>query len=56
MLSADYFDEQAVSDEDIRHITSVLTVVGGRVVHDTGVLRPESVGDNASESGARTQL
>ena len=39
VLSADYFDDRAVSDEDIRHITSVLTVVGGRVVHDDGILR-----------------
>ena len=39
VLSDDYFDEQAVSDDDIRHITSVLTVVGGEVVHDAGQLR-----------------
>ena len=38
VLSDDYFDEQTVSDEQIRSITSVLTVVGGRIVHDTGVL------------------
>ncbi len=38
VLSDDYFDEQAVSDDDIRHITSLLTVVGGRVVHNTGTL------------------
>ncbi len=38
VLSDDYFDEQAVSDDEIRHISSVLTVVGGNVVHDAGVL------------------
>lgn len=38
VLSDDYFDEQAVSDDDIRHITSILTIVGGRVMHDTGLL------------------
>lgn len=34
-LSDDYF---TVSDEGLKDIRSVLTVVGGRVVHDTGVL------------------
>ncbi|KAK0721040.1 amidohydrolase family-domain-containing protein [Lasiosphaeris hirsuta] len=33
VLSDDYF---AVSDEQLKDITSVLTVVGGVVVHDTG--------------------
>jgi predicted amidohydrolase YtcJ len=33
VLSSDYFDADAVSDEDIKRITSVLTVVDGRVVH-----------------------
>jgi predicted amidohydrolase YtcJ len=36
VLSEDYFDEQAVSDEGIKHIGSVLTVVGGNVVHGSG--------------------
>jgi predicted amidohydrolase YtcJ len=31
VLSGDYFDAKAVSDEDIKKIRSVLTVVGGRV-------------------------
>lgn len=35
VLSDDYF---AVPDEEIRRLRSVLTVVGGRVVHDEGVL------------------
>ena len=33
VLSADYFDEDATSDEDLRAIHSVLTVVGGQIVH-----------------------
>ncbi len=33
VLSDDYFDADAVSDEAIRDIVSVLTVVGGDVVH-----------------------
>ncbi len=36
VLSDDYF---TVPTDDIRSITSVLTVVGGRIVHDAGVLR-----------------
>lgn len=34
MLDADYFDPAAVSDEKIKSIKSLLTVVGGKVVHD----------------------
>jgi len=33
VLSADYFDAGAVTDADIKRITSVLTIVGGQVVH-----------------------
>lgn len=33
VLSADYFDADAVPDEAIKRITSVLTVVDGRIVH-----------------------
>lgn len=33
VLSADYFDGKAVSDEGIKKIQSVLTIVGGRVVY-----------------------
>jgi predicted amidohydrolase YtcJ len=33
VLSDDYFDEDAVSDEEIKDIRSVLTVVGGEVVY-----------------------
>ena len=38
VLEADIFDPAAVPDDQIRHMTSVLTVVGGEVVHDAGVL------------------
>ncbi len=34
VLSDDYFDPKKVSDEDIRRLKSVLTVVGGKVVYD----------------------
>jgi len=33
VLSANYFDERAVSDEALKKISSVLTLVGGKVVH-----------------------
>lgn len=38
VLSADFFDRGAVPDEAIRHMTSVLTIVNGQVVHDAGEL------------------
>ena len=34
VLSADYFDESRVSDEQIRDIYSVLTIVNGKIVYD----------------------
>lgn len=34
VLSDDYFDPRKVSDEGIKHLKSVLTVVGGKVVHN----------------------
>ena len=37
VLKADVFDTAAVPDEQFRNMTSVLTVVGGEVVHDAGV-------------------
>jgi len=37
VLSDDYF---TVPDEKVKKIRSVLTVVGGTVVHDAGVLQP----------------
>jgi hypothetical protein len=36
VLDRDFF---AVADSDIRNIRSVLTIVGGKVVHDSGVLK-----------------
>ncbi len=39
VLSGDYFDEDTVSDEDIKSLTSLLTIVGGEVVFgDAGSL------------------
>jgi predicted amidohydrolase YtcJ len=35
VLSDDYFDPKKVSDEAIKRLRSVLTVVDGRVVHET---------------------
>jgi len=34
VLSGDYFDPKKVSDDGIRQLQSVLTVVGGRAVYD----------------------
>ena len=36
VLNSDYF---GVSDPDIKKIRSVLTIVNGRIVHDSGVLK-----------------
>jgi predicted amidohydrolase YtcJ len=36
VLNADYF---TVPDESLKQLNSVLTIVGGRIVHDAGVLR-----------------
>jgi len=36
VLNADYF---SVSDEALKQLNSVLTIVGGRIVHDAGVLQ-----------------
>lgn len=33
VLSDDYFDQDAVSDEEIKEISSILTIVGGEIVH-----------------------
>ena len=38
VLSKNVFDEREVSDEDIRTMTSILTIVGGRVVYNAGLL------------------
>ena len=39
VLSDDVFDPDAVPVEQIRHMTSVLTVVDGEVVYDAGLLQ-----------------
>lgn len=36
VLSADYFDRRACTDAGLKKLNSVLTVLGGTVVHDTG--------------------
>jgi predicted amidohydrolase YtcJ len=38
VLNRNYFDTRAVRDADLRKINSVLTVLGGVVVHDSGLL------------------
>lgn len=38
VLSDDFLDRVRVPDESIKHITSVLTIVGGEIVYDTGIL------------------
>jgi predicted amidohydrolase YtcJ len=38
VLNRDYFNTDAVRDADLRKINSVLTVLGGVVVHDTGAV------------------
>jgi hypothetical protein len=35
VLTGDYFDPRRVSDEGIRSLKSVLTVVDGKIVHNT---------------------
>ncbi|MEV4534533.1 amidohydrolase family protein [Asanoa sp. NPDC049518] len=39
VLNRDYFDRRAVGDADLKKINSVLTVLGGVVVHDAGAVR-----------------
>jgi predicted amidohydrolase YtcJ len=38
VLKADVFDTSVVPDEQLRNMSSVLTVVGGDIVHDSGAL------------------
>jgi predicted amidohydrolase YtcJ len=38
VLNLDYFDTATVPDEDLKKIRSILTVVGGNIVYDAGVL------------------
>ena len=39
VLSNDYLDPKLVPNETIKHITSVLTIIGGKIVYDGHVLR-----------------
>ncbi len=34
VLSEDFFDQNKVSDQDIRNLKSVLTIVGGKIIHN----------------------
>jgi predicted amidohydrolase YtcJ len=38
VLSKDFFDPRAVPDNEIRTMTSILTIVNGQIAHDAGVL------------------
>jgi predicted amidohydrolase YtcJ len=38
VLSADFLDPARVPDEAIKHLSSVMTIVGGKIVYDTGAL------------------
>ena len=46
MLSDDYL---TVADEDIKTITSVLTIVDGKIVHSDGTLRFDDDDDDDSD-------
>jgi predicted amidohydrolase YtcJ len=46
VLDRDFFNEKAVPDAEIPRIESVLTVIGGKIVHDAGVLRVRARGDD----------
>jgi predicted amidohydrolase YtcJ len=39
VLSDDVLDPAKVSDEALKRVSSVLTIVGGRIVHDAGIFR-----------------
>jgi predicted amidohydrolase YtcJ len=39
VLNQDYFDTKAVPDEAIKKTSSVMSVVGGKIVHDTGAVK-----------------
>jgi predicted amidohydrolase YtcJ len=39
VLSKNFFDERAVPDDEIRTMTSDLTIVAGRIVHSSGQMR-----------------
>jgi predicted amidohydrolase YtcJ len=39
VLNQDYFDNVAVPDEAIKKTNSIMSVVGGKIVHDTGAVK-----------------
>ena len=39
VLNQDYFDNKAVPDEAIKKISAVMSVVGGKIVHDSGAVK-----------------
>lgn len=43
ILSDDFLDPQQVSEEAIKSIHSLLTIVGGKIVYDSGTLRVSSI-------------
>jgi predicted amidohydrolase YtcJ len=46
VLSNDYLDPKRVPDEAIKRITSVLTIIGGRVVYDDHILKISASGNS----------
>jgi predicted amidohydrolase YtcJ len=44
VLSKNFFDERAVPDDEIRTMTSILTIVDGRIVYNAGVISPRLTG------------
>jgi hypothetical protein len=50
VLNQDYF---TVPDEQLKRINSVLTVVGGDIVHDAKVLRVEREDDDDDDDRGR---
>ena len=48
VLSDDFLDPERVPDEAIKRITSVLTIVGGKVVHDSGKLSLKSTNSKSN--------
>jgi len=51
VLNKDYFSEKAVPNDELKRINSVLTIVGGDVVHDAKVLRIEREDDDDDDRG-----
>ena len=40
ILSGDFLDPARVPDDAIKHLSSVMTIIGGKIVYDTGALAP----------------